>query len=105
MMNAAQAANFLGISARLIYSMAAPAGPIPCYRIGKRLSFDEQELQEYKDSCRCVQFKMPTPTLSRTFPKLKASSPDSHGLEKAFLKFGVKLKRERTTGRAGKITK
>lgn len=34
MINAAQAAKVLGISASAVYSKAAPAGPIPCYRIG-----------------------------------------------------------------------
>jgi len=103
MLNAEQAAKILGVSSRNVYSMAAPAGPIPCYRIGKRLCFDERDLQAYKESCRCVPFKMPTPTSSMTIPKLKSSptgfGPGGSDLEKTFLKLGIKLKRTRTIGR------
>jgi len=106
MLNAAQAAEVLGISSRNVYSQAAPAGPIPCYRIGKRVSFDERELQEYKASCRCVQFKMPTPTLSRTMPKIKVRTPwlepGESELEKTYRKLGITPRRTPSTGRKPK---
>ena len=34
-LNASQAAMLLGVSARQVYDLAAPAGPIPCTRIGR----------------------------------------------------------------------
>ncbi len=61
MLNAIQAAEVLGISPRLVYSQAAPSGPIPCYRIRGRVSFDENEIQEYKKSCQCTETKKQVP--------------------------------------------
>lgn len=51
-MNATQAADVLGVSARQVYALAAPAGPIPCTRIGKRIIFDMADILEFKQSCR-----------------------------------------------------
>lgn len=53
-MNACEAAEVLGISARHMYSLAAPGGPIPCTRIGRRIIFDLPDLLEFKASCRSI---------------------------------------------------
>lgn len=47
----------LGISPRMVYALAAPAGPIPCYRIGRRMVFNESDVREYKESCRLNAIK------------------------------------------------
>ena len=89
MLNAVQAAQALGISARAVYSKAAPYGPIPCYRIGARISFDERELQEYKDSCRCTETKKPVASSLNSTVTLTVR--DS-GLESVFQGLGIKPK-------------
>jgi len=40
----ASAAATLGVSQRHVYDLAAPAGPIPCYRIGRRILFNQTDL-------------------------------------------------------------
>ena len=40
-MNIKQAAQVLGVSGRMVYTLAAPAGPIPCHRIGRRIISSE----------------------------------------------------------------
>lgn len=43
-----EAAAMLGISKRQMYNLAAPAGPIPCYRLGPRLTrFDPADIQAF----------------------------------------------------------
>ena len=96
MLNAAQAAEILGISARLVYAQAAPAGPIPCYRIGARISFDESEIQEYKKSCQCTEIKKQDAIALRSTVTLTArgSEPESY-----FLKLGLKPRLTPTTAK------
>lgn len=55
--SAQQAAVLLGVSPRKVYGLAAPGGPIPCYRIGRNVNFDETDILEYKQQCRsfCTQ--------------------------------------------------
>ena len=43
-MNAKEAAAILGVSPRAVYALAAPQGPIPCYRIGRTIVFDEADV-------------------------------------------------------------
>lgn len=52
--SAQQAAVLLGVSPRKVYGLAAPGGPIPCYRIGRNVNFDETDILEYKQQCRSV---------------------------------------------------
>lgn len=57
-MNAKEAAALLGVSARQVYDLAAPEGPIPCTRIGRpgskrpRVVFEQADIEEYKAQCR-----------------------------------------------------
>lgn len=39
-MTARQVADRLGLSVRAVYALAAPAGPIACYRHGRAVRFD-----------------------------------------------------------------
>jgi excisionase family DNA binding protein len=90
-MSAGDAARFLGVSARSIYDLAAPGGPIPCYRIGGRIVFDSAELEAYLQSCRVT----PTPRVrvSRltSTPMLKVNVGESE-LETLFRARGIKPK-------------
>lgn len=54
---AAEAASILGVSQRAIYDLAAPRGPIPCYRMGRKcIRFDSSDINAYADACKIVQF-------------------------------------------------
>jgi hypothetical protein len=68
------AAIILGVSKRQIYDLAAPGGPIPCFRIGKRIVFDAKDLQEYKESCRFTKTRTEVVTsYLRIIPALRAA--------------------------------
>ncbi|MAK54797.1 MAG: hypothetical protein CML17_02935 [Pusillimonas sp.] len=89
-----QAARILGVSRSKIYDLAAPAGPIPCIRIGRRIIFDMNDLMEYRAQCRYTEKKQAVvSSLSSTAP-LKASGS---GLENVFRRLGVKPKRTLST--------
>lgn len=88
-MNADEAAEVLGVSRRHMYALAAPGGPIPCTRIGKRIIFDMPDLLAFKESCRCVPAPKP-PHLSLSSRPIRVSSPGGPSeLEKAFLAHGI----------------
>lgn len=99
-MNAKQAAAILGISSRGLYALAAPYGPIPCYRIGRRIVFNEADVVAFKESQRVTQVKLetripgPMPTI-----RLKVSDPDPRSnLDKALLNMGIVPKWMRDAG-------
>ncbi|WP_312839876.1 helix-turn-helix domain-containing protein [Delftia tsuruhatensis] len=99
-MNAKQAAAILGISSRGLYALAAPYGPIPCYRIGRRIVFNEADVVAFKESHRISQVKLetripgPMPTI-----RLKASDPEPRSnLDKAMLSMGIVPKWMRDAG-------
>jgi len=89
------AAKILGISAGQLYSLAAPSGPIPCYRIGRIIRFSERDLAHYLAGRRCE----PLPSINlkistQPTPKVKPSDPNGEsGLEKLFKKMGVAPKK------------
>lgn len=92
-MNADQAAEVLGVSRRQVYALAAPGGPIPCTRIGKRVIFDMPDLMAFKESCRCVPAPK-LPRLSISSRPIRVSDPAGPSpLEKAFLAMGITPKR------------
>lgn len=59
------AAALLGVSLRTVYALAAPGGPIPCYRIGRTLSFARADLEAYLQSCRHEPVQKRAPQSSR----------------------------------------
>ena len=77
-MTADEAAAFLQVSKRHVYTLAAPHGPIPCIRIGKRVIFDEPDLMEYKLSCRSTKTKSAGATFSSSRAVLMASESDCY---------------------------
>ena len=51
MLTATQAAQALGVSKRLLYTLAAEK-KIACYRFGSAIRFDAADLEAYKSQCR-----------------------------------------------------
>lgn len=94
-----EAAAMLGISLRKMYDLAAPAGPIPCYRLGKRITrFDKKDVQAFIDARRIEQFnpvKEAGPAKIRTVI-VKASDPeDPSGLLALFREHRAKREAEK----------
>ena len=97
MLSAGEAARLLGISARMVYSNAAPKGPIPCYRFGGRVSFDRRELAEYKASFRCTEIKK---RVVSSLNSTDISTGGESGLESVFQRLGIKPRRTPSTDRS-----
>ena len=104
MLTAREAAEILGISIRMVYELAAPVGPIPCFRYTSRcLRFDRADIEQYLKSCRIEQVKMPPfrVPLGRTIT-LRASDPNGESnLRKFFREKGIvpKLRPDLKKGR------
>lgn len=88
-MNAAQAASMLGVSARHVYDLAAPAGPIPCTRIGRRVVFDEADILQFKAKCRCAAAASPARAAFRPAVAPAGARPL---LQAVFRRLGIKPK-------------
>src|SRR3546814_4688023 len=73
MLSVEQAAQRMGVSRRTVYDLAAPAGPIPATRIGRRVLFSEVDIQEYLASCRHTEIKREVATFLNSTARLKAS--------------------------------
>jgi excisionase family DNA binding protein len=70
------AAEYLGVSKRAMYDLAAPKGPIPCYRIGRAVRFAQGDIEAFKQSRRCEPIHaVPTAAIRAPALRLKASSP------------------------------
>jgi excisionase family DNA binding protein len=87
--SASDAAEILGVSTRQVYDLAAPAGPLPCYRIGGRIVFERTEVEAYFQSCRCVQTPRQTPT---RLTSTRIPGRGESALEKTFREMGIKRK-------------
>ncbi len=91
-----EAAAYLGVSLRLVYDLAAPHGPIPCYRHGRRIAFNSDDLISYKSSCRSTEIKRAVVSSLNSTVSLAASES---ALESCFQKLGVKPRLTPTIGR------
>ncbi|NLC23359.1 MAG: helix-turn-helix domain-containing protein [Oxalobacter sp.] len=92
--NVKQAAGILGISCRAVYSLAAPKGPIPCYRNGRTVRFDKRDIEEYDKSCRYVMTKE---TVDGALSLKKLSMADDSVSRNYFQKRGIALKPKHST--------
>jgi excisionase family DNA binding protein len=45
-----EAARWLSVSTRTLWSMTRPRGPVPCLRLGRRVLFRRRDLEEFLDS-------------------------------------------------------
>lgn len=90
LLRAKEAALALGVSLRTVYELAAPAGPIPCYRIGRTLSLARVDLEAYLQSCRHEPVPKPAFESGRPYQKLKPSDPlGESDLVKLFKSHGI----------------
>lgn len=94
LLSVTQAATELGVSPRTVYGLAAPGGPIPCHRIGRRVLFQAQDIQNYLQACRFTQIKRAVVSSLSSTASLKVSES---GLENYFRKRGLKPKLTPTT--------
>ncbi len=91
------AAAILGVSKGMVYLLAAPNGPIPCSRIGRRIVFNKQDLMEYLAACRFTEIKREVVSSLNSTALLKVSVS---GLESSFRKLGIKPKLTPSTGKS-----
>lgn len=97
LLSAPDAAKYLGISTRKIYDLVEPKGPIPCYRLGKRLTrFSINDLNNYINSCRFDTYEIKSASASSSKPRLTDSGSE---LQSSFQRLGIKPKLKPSTGR------
>jgi excisionase family DNA binding protein len=98
MITADDVAEMLGISRGAVYDLAAPKGPIPCVRLGRRcIRFNPEDVQAHIEACRHTQVQMPSirdPAFGRTPVKLRVSDPLNY-FERLGIKTRPKLKPKR----------
>lgn len=95
LLSAPDAAKYLGISTRKIYDLVEPKGPIPCYRLGKRLTrFSINDLNNYINSCRFDTYEIKSASVSNTKPRLTDSGSE---LQKSFQRLGIKPRQTLST--------
>jgi excisionase family DNA binding protein len=77
MITAEDVAEMLGISRGAVYDLAAPKGPIPCVRFGRRcIRFNGEDVQAHIDACRHTQAVLPVVgKVSMRTVKLAVSEP------------------------------
>lgn len=70
MIDADEVAKILGISRGAVYDLAAPRGPLPCARFGRRcIRFNAEDVEAFKNQCMVDQarpkldLKLPRPTV------------------------------------------
>jgi excisionase family DNA binding protein len=86
-----EAAEILGVSSRKVYTLAASlGGPIPCFKIGRRVIFERSAILDYLESCRCtqVEIQVDRPLISTIVIRPKISGVESN-LERVCRKLGV----------------
>jgi len=95
-LTAAQAAGVLGVSLRQMYDLAAPAGPVACYRIGRRVSFEPADIEEFKSKCRYTETKHAVASSLSSTATLPANVS---ALESYFRGRGIEPRRTPSIGR------
>lgn len=87
MITAQEAAKVLGVSARMMYSLAAPNGPIPCSRYSaKCVRFSPEDLDEYKKSCLHTSIQQ---KVAGSLSSTRLSITSESALQKLFRKAGI----------------
>jgi excisionase family DNA binding protein len=87
MISAKEASALLGVAPRTMYSLAAPAGPLPCYRVGRAVRFEEADVMQYKAKCLCAPAPRTSALPLRSVAISKAVGSD---LRRSFLALGIK---------------
>ena len=96
MIAADEVAEMLGISRGAVYDLAAPKGPIPCVRLGRRcIRFNLDDVQAHIEACRHTQVQMPSirgAAFGRPMVKLEISDPEKF-IQQYRMKTKAKAKR------------
>jgi predicted DNA-binding transcriptional regulator AlpA len=96
MLNAKESAAFLGVSVRAFYDLG-----LPCYKMGPRLTrWARADLEEFKQSCRCISTKTKAAGVSDSAVVLTASVTS---LRNSFQKAGAAPRPKRTTARKADV--
>lgn len=97
MIDADEVARMLGISRGAVYDLAAPKGPIPCARFGRRcVRFNVEDVEAFKQQ-HMVTPAIPHPTTKppkMTTRRLEVSDPLKPKLN-CFERLGMTLKPKR----------
>jgi predicted DNA-binding transcriptional regulator AlpA len=81
------AAAMLGISKRFMYDLAAPNGPVPCYRLSTRATrFDPADIQAYAEACRTEPITPKPPSVSQFIQS--AQYPSNAEIKRRFAAHG-----------------
>ena len=95
MITAKKAAEMLGLSARKVYDLAAPNGPIPCTRYSEKcIRFNEQDIENYRLSCQFTLMREIVVGASRS---IKLSTASESVSQNFFRKLGIEPKPKRST--------
>lgn len=57
LLNSKQATTYLGIGVRTLWTMTAPRGPIPVVRIGNRVCYSIEDLDQFVRDARIMPYK------------------------------------------------
>ena len=94
LLTANEVAVLLNLSQTKIYELAR-TGELPHYRFGSSVRFNQQEVQDYIQSCKSAATVRRTAAISNLKVSIKAKES---GLEGAFQALGIKLKPTRAAG-------
>ncbi|WP_448208794.1 helix-turn-helix domain-containing protein [Bordetella avium] len=86
----------LRVSPNTARRLAAPGGPIPCYRVGRQIRFQSSDVEEYENSCRSTSIKA---AVDIALSSTALSPAGASGLRNFFQKHGLKLRQTHSTGR------
>jgi hypothetical protein len=87
------AAAMLGVSVSMMYGLAAPSGPVPCYRISRCLRFDPDDITAFMQSSKCEPVRL-QPVRQTVSTRLRPSDPNGESeLVKLFRKDGLNVER------------
>lgn len=94
-LSAEETSGMLGVSVRTVYTMAAPNGPLPCYRVGRRVVFDVSDIQEHMRKYQCTEIRRAVASSISSTTRSRAGESE---LESFFRQHGVKPRLKPSTG-------
>jgi len=87
LIKASAVAAQLGISARKVYELAGD--PLPCYRIGGSVRFDQADVDAYVESCRAMPRPKGSAIRLRSVDLLVSAPDGESALTKQFRALGI----------------
>ena len=90
----ATSGDYPWVSARMMYDLAAPNGPIPCTRYSpKCIRFNEQDVESYRKECQHTLMRETIVGASRS---IKLSTDSESASQSYFRKRGIAVKPKRS---------